>query len=78
MLLLGWVPEGRWPSGGACVSLGLDFSLLPQLSCVFVVKEGWLLRVSTTTHYTVYQTLPGCPDENQETSPENLNLGCKR
>lgn len=74
MVLSGWVP-----SGGVCAPfLGLVFSPLPQLSCVSVVKEGWLLRDSTATHYTVYQTHPGCPDENQETSSENLNLGYGR
>ena len=79
MLLSGWVPEGRWPSGGVCAPfLGLVFSPLPQLSCVSVVKDGWLLRVSTATHYSVYQTRPGCPDENQETSSKNLNLGYRR
>lgn len=61
VLLAGWVKVAfRW---GVCAILG-SCLLSSSLSCVFVVNEGRLLRVSTATHYPVYQTLPGCPDEN--------------
>lgn len=61
---------------GGHIILGLAASPLPQLSWIFVVKESWQLTVSRATHYAVYQTLPGRPDENQETGSKNLNLSC--
>lgn len=54
------------------------FSPLPQLPCVLGVEASRLFTVSRATHYTVYQTLPGCPGENQETSSKNLNVSCRQ